>query len=75
MAQLVVVVFCHSDLADLVIHAKTLITFENIFSFFMNVINPHLVHIMPVTILLCLNLSFIYIEERLHDLAGCYLSQ
>jgi hypothetical protein len=29
MAQLVVVVICHSDLADLVIFAKTLETFEN----------------------------------------------
>jgi hypothetical protein len=34
MAQLVVVVICHSNLGDLFIHAKTLITFENIFSFF-----------------------------------------
>jgi hypothetical protein len=33
MAQLVVVVICHSDLADLVIYAETLITFENIFTF------------------------------------------
>jgi hypothetical protein len=50
MAQLVVVVICHSDLADLVIYAKSLIIFENLFSFFMNVINPHLVHEMAVTI-------------------------